>query len=179
MIEIRWHGRGGQGGFTAAKLLGASISLYGDRYALSFPSFGPERRGAPVLAYTKIDNKKILDRSEITKCDYIVILDDSLFNESFLYDLKPNGRILINSSDVSKYNNPSVSAIDATSLSLEILEKPITNTAMLGALIGVSGILELDAVLAGAEDFMKGELLVKNKRLIERAFGLARGGSHE
>ena len=179
MIEIRWHGRGGQGGFTAAKLLGASISLYGDRYALSFPSFGPERRGAPVLAYTKIDNQKILDRSEITKCDYIVILDASLFNESFLYDLKPNGRILINSNDVSKYNNPSVFTIDATSLSLEILEKPITNTAMLGALIGVSGILELDAVLAGTEDFMKGELLVKNKRLIERAFGLARGGSHE
>ena len=179
MIEIRWHGRGGQGGFTAAKLLGASISLYGDRYALSFPSFGPERRGAPVLAYTKIDNQKILDRSEITKCDYIVILDDSLFSESFLYDLKPNGRILINSNDVSKYNNPAVLAIDATSLSLEILEKPITNTAMLGALIGVSGILELDAVLSGTEDFMKGELLVKNKRLIERAFGLAREGRHE
>ncbi len=180
MIEIRWHGRGGQGGFTAAKLLGASISLYGDRYALSFPSFGPERRGAPVLAYTKIDNQKILDRSEITKCDYIVILDESLFNESFLYHLKPDGRIIINSNDVSKYkNNPSVFAIDATSLSLEILEKPITNTAMLGALIGVSGILELDAVLSGTEDFMKGELLVKNKRLIERAFGLAREGLHE
>jgi len=65
MTEIRWHGRGGQGSFTASKLLGVSVALYGGKYAIAFPSFGPERRGAPVLAFTRIDGKKIYDRSEI------------------------------------------------------------------------------------------------------------------
>jgi len=73
MIDIRWHGRGGQGSFTASKLLGVAVTIYGDKHALAFPSFGPERRGAPVLAFTKIDNKKIHDRSEVKLCDYIVI----------------------------------------------------------------------------------------------------------
>ena len=65
MIEIRWHARGGQGAFTASKLFGETIALHENRYALAFPSFGPERRGAPVLAFTKIDDQKIRDRSEI------------------------------------------------------------------------------------------------------------------
>jgi pyruvate ferredoxin oxidoreductase gamma subunit len=67
MVEIRWHGRGGQGGFTVSRLLGMAASLFGDKYALAFPAFGPERRGAPVLAFTKIYDKKNLDRSEIEK----------------------------------------------------------------------------------------------------------------
>lgn len=70
MIEIRWHGRGGQGAFTAARLLGLAAAVEGGKYALAFPSFGPERRGAPVLGFTKIDDKPIRNRSQIKHCDW-------------------------------------------------------------------------------------------------------------
>ncbi|MEI7616131.1 MAG: 2-oxoacid:acceptor oxidoreductase family protein [Actinomycetota bacterium] len=173
MIEIRWHGRGGQGGFTASKLLGALVALYGNRYALAFPSFGPERRGAPVLAFTKIDDKKISDRSEVKNCDYIIILDETLFNEIFLQDLKVNGKIIINSTNAMpylKYGTDKIIAIDATSIALDILEKPITNTAMLGALLGVSKIIGLDAVHKGMGSFFKGTTLKKNIEVVEKSF---------
>ena len=74
MTEIRWHGRGGLGAFTAARLLGCAVSLYEGKYALAFPSFGPERRGAPVFAFTRIDNKPITDRSEVVKYGRSVVL---------------------------------------------------------------------------------------------------------
>ena len=83
MKEILWLGRGGQGAFTAAKLLGAAFSSKDENsYALAFPSFGPERRGAPVRAFTKLDSRVVSDRSETEKADYIIILDDTLYNES-------------------------------------------------------------------------------------------------
>ncbi|GAE86788.1 2-oxoacid:acceptor oxidoreductase family protein [Acetivibrio straminisolvens] len=173
MIEIRWHGRGGQGGFTASKLLGASVVLYGGKHALSFPSFGPERRGAPVLAFTKIDSKKICDRSEIRKCDFIVVLDETLFSENFFDDLKYNGKIIINSANqetYAKYDSGKITVVDASSIALKVLGKPITNTAMLGALVAVSDIIDLNAVLKGMEGFLKGELLAKNIEVVERTF---------
>ena len=78
MTEILWHGRGGQGAFTAARLLGAAYALKsGDSYALAFPSFGPERRGAPIRAFTKLDNKPINNRSEVTSAGYSIFLDDT------------------------------------------------------------------------------------------------------
>lgn len=180
MIEIRWHGRGGQGSFTASKLLGASAALYGGKHALAFPSFGPERRGAPVLAFTKIDDKKIDDRSEIKKCDYIVILDDSLFSESYFNDLKADGKIIVNSAngeDYSKYDGRKITTVDASTVALEILGKPITNTAMLGALIAVSGIVEPDALKKGMEGYLKGSLLKKNIEVVERIFFQIKGES--
>lgn len=173
MIEIRWHGRGGQGSFTASKLLGASAALFGGRHALAFPSFGPERRGAPVLAFTKIDDKKIHDRSEIKKCDFIVVLDETLFNDSFINDLKDNGRIIINSANkepYSQYDSKKITVVDASSVALEILGKPITNTAMMGALIAVSNIVDLDVVLKGMASFLKGSLLKKNIEVVQRTF---------
>lgn len=89
MTEIIWLGRGGQGAFTAAKLLGAAYADKGsENHALAFPSFGPERRGAPVRAFTKLDNKPILDRSETEKADYIIILDDTLYIDSLKNCLK-------------------------------------------------------------------------------------------
>ena len=97
MTEILWHGRGGQGAFTAARLLGAAFALKDDNsYALSFPSFGPERRGAPIRAFTKLDDKPIGDRSEITKADYSIFLDDTLFSQNAFSELKPGGKILLN-----------------------------------------------------------------------------------
>ena len=96
MKEILWLGRGGQGAFTAAKLLGAAFSSKDENnYALAFPSFGPERRGAPVRAFTKLDSRVVSDRSETEKADYIIILDDTLYNESLKTLLKEDGKVII------------------------------------------------------------------------------------
>ena len=82
MYEFLWHGRGGQGAFTAARLLGTAFALNKDgNNALAFPSFGPERRGAPIRAFTKLSDKKIGDRSELKKADYVIYLDDTLFDD--------------------------------------------------------------------------------------------------
>lgn len=130
MYEIRWHGRGGQGSFTGAKLLGMAAALYDDRYSQAFPSFGPERRGAPVLGFNRISDTPVHDRSEIDSCDAIIILDDTLWQESYLKDLKPHARVLINSTKT--FTDSRILALDAESLAQQILGRPITNTAMLG-----------------------------------------------
>jgi pyruvate ferredoxin oxidoreductase gamma subunit len=177
MIEIRWHGRGGQGAFTAAKILGASASLFEDEFALAFPSFGPERRGAPIQSFTKIDSKKIIDRSEIKKCDYIVLLDESLFDKSYLNDLKPQGKVIINSTHSEKYKGYSedVVTFDATGIALNILKRATTNTAMIGALIGLSGILSIESVMSGSENYLKGLVLEKNREVIMASYNKVRG----
>ncbi len=140
MTEILWHGRGGQGAFTAARLLGAAFTLRDDSsYALAFPSFGPERRGAPIRAFTKLDTKPIGNRSEIEKADFSIFLDDTLFSNQALKELKPNGKILLNTKHpVSDHR---IMALDGDKLAEEILKLPITNTIMLGAFAAVySGI---------------------------------------
>ena len=88
------HGRGGQGAFTAARLLGAAASLAEGAHALAFPSFGPERRGAPMRAFTKLSDRPIGDRSAIVRADYVVYLDDTLLGEGWDRELKANGVVL-------------------------------------------------------------------------------------
>jgi len=78
MIEVRWHGRGGNGAFTAAKLLGNAASIHEGKAAQAFPSFGPERRGAPVLGFTRISDEVITDHSQVYECDCVVVLDETL-----------------------------------------------------------------------------------------------------
>ena len=162
MIEILWHGRGGQGAFTAAKLLGAAFSLRSDdSYSIAFPSFGPERRGAPIRAFTKLDTKPIGNRSEIGKADYILFLDDTLFTEAALEDLKPGGKIILNSKRVP--TNGQIIAIDGDQIAKEILRMPITNTIMLGALTALLPELDLEQVEQAIESYMPQKLHEKNK----------------
>ena len=115
MIEILWHGRGGQGAFTAARLLGAACSMAPGRHALAFPSFGPERRGAPMRAFTKLDNRPIGDRSASTRADFVIYLDETLFAPGWEDELKPGGRVLMNSART--WDDPRVTAIDADGIS--------------------------------------------------------------
>jgi pyruvate ferredoxin oxidoreductase, gamma subunit (EC 1.2.7.1) len=178
MIEIKWLGRGGQGSFTAAKLLGLSASLYEGKYALAFPSFGPERRGAPVLAFTKIDNNKITDRSEIQTCDYAVVLDETLMNQEIYGTVKSGGTLIINTNHPEKYGNPNqidIVTLDATSLALDILGRPVTNTAMLGALISVSHIISLEAASKGIHMMLPQNIVDKNVKLLEKAYEIVKG----
>jgi len=174
MKEIRWHGRGGQGGFTASRLLGIAASVHGGKHALAFPSFGPERRGAPVLAFTKIDDTKIHDRSEVQESDYVVVMDETLITPGFEKGIRPGATILVNTESVEKYREAlkgfNVLGIDATSLAMEILGRPITNTAMYGALAAASGLVSLEAAIASIRTEMKPKLAELNTKIVERAF---------
>lgn len=181
-MEIRWHGRGGQGSFTVARLLGLTAALFENKYAMAWPSFGPERRGAPVLGFTKIDTKKITDRSEIAVCDYIVVLDETLIDQNTIKGLKNEGAMLINTKDSDRYAKmfPAnrIITLDATTISLEVLGRPITNTAMLGALIAVSGVVTLDSAEKGINKEMKGTMASKNIELLKKACQAVKGADH-
>lgn len=178
MYEVRWHGRGGQGGFTAARLLGMAASVYEGKYSLAFPSFGPERRGAPVLGFTRISDEKITDRSQVDECDYVVFLDETLVGEATLKGLKDNAFILVNTADPEKYSSMTdkkIIGLDATSLSLEVLGRPITNTAMLGALVAISGMVSLEALKKAIQEGMKPSIAEKNCTIVEKAFNMMKG----
>ena len=177
MIEVRWHGRGGQGSFTVARLLGMASSVYGGEYAQAFPSFGPERRGAPVLGFTRIDSKKISDRSEVDSCDYVVVLDETLWGPAVLSGLKRHTVIILNTDSPDKYKNTvsnKIITLDATSLAIEYLGRPITNTAMMGALVATGDFVTLDNCKDAINASMNAKIAGKNKVLIEKAYSMVK-----
>ena len=128
IIEILWHGRGGQGAFTAARLLGAACSFADGRYALAFPSFGPERRGAPMRAFTKLDRKPVGDRSAVSQADIVIYLDNTLFGEGWEGELKEGGKVLVNTQET--FDDPRVGSIDEDGISAAILGRVIPNTVL-------------------------------------------------
>lgn len=166
MTEFLWLGRGGQGAFTAAKLLGAAYALKGDLYySLAFPSFGPERRGAPVRAFTKLDNKPVLDRSETEKADYIVILDETLYNENLKNLLKSDGKIIINSKGIQ---GDKVISFDGEYFSRK-LKLPTVNTVMLGTVATVSDIVSTKELMMAIDDYMPEKIREKNRQAVLEA----------
>jgi pyruvate ferredoxin oxidoreductase gamma subunit len=168
MIEVLFYGRGGQGAFTAARILGAAWILKSEQsFALAFPSFGPERRGAPVRAFTKLDNKPINSRSEIQKSDFIIYLDDTLFNEASLPALKEGGKVIVNSA--KQYSSPHIIAIDAGKIALEILKLPIANTVMLGALSAICREITLPEIEQAISTTMSTRLIDGNIAVVRAA----------
>lgn len=168
MTEILWLGRGGQGAFTSAKLFGVAYTSAGDeKYALAFPSFGPERRGAPVRAFTKLSDRPVLDRSETEKADYIVILDDTLYSNNLNNVLKENGKIIVNTKKLSGEN---IISFDADSIAKE-LRLPVVNTIMIGVLSAVSGIVSTENIISAIENYMPEKLHSKNINAVRRAVG--------
>ena len=176
LIEIRWHGRGGQGVVTSAELV-AKAAINEDKYAQAFPSFGPERRGAPVMAFDRIDRAEpIKIREEITHPDVVVVLDPGLLAiMNVASGLKENGIIVINTKKASQQIrsefgvNARLATVNATRIAREILGVPITNTAMVGAFIKVTGIIRLDSM----PELLKkrfGRLADRNYEVMERAY---------
>lgn len=148
------HGRGGQGAVIAAKILASALFKEG-KYAQSFPSFGVERRGAPVMAFTRIDDKPIRLRCEIYTPDHLLVLDPSLIlHLSVTAGLKPGGMILINSENSpASFNLPAefrVATIDATAIAvrhgLGTHSAPVVNTAILGAFSKLTGLVGIEAI---------------------------------
>jgi pyruvate ferredoxin oxidoreductase gamma subunit len=175
MIEVRWHGRGGQGAVTSVELL-AQAAIGVGKYAQGFPNFGAERRGAPVAAFSRIDEKKIKSRSGIYKPDVVVVLDSSLIGQVNVTDgLKPDGILIVNTpkapADVKKELNFSgtVATIDATAIARKELGVPITNTTMIGALIKMIKVMELDSLKEPVEHRF-GRIAHKNLSAMKRAY---------
>lgn len=167
MIEILWHGRGGQGAFTAARLLGAAGSLADGRYALAFPSFGPERRGAPMRAFTKLSDRPIGDRSAIARADFVVYLDETLLGDGWDAELKPAGRVLVNSE--SSFDDPRVLAVPANRISQELLGRPIPNTVFLGVLAQLIDAVSVDDAKEAIRLYMPAKLHAANERIVDEA----------
>lgn len=173
MIEVLWHGRGGQGAFTAARLLGAAATLSGLHYALAFPSFGPERRGAPMRAFTKVSREPIGDRSAIAQADYVVYLDGTLLPDNWADELKEGGICLVNASEAPS-SDARLLALDADGISQEILGRPIPNTVFLGALAALeskrNGAVTCDDIEAAIRGYMPEKLHAKNIQIVQQVF---------
>jgi len=159
LVEIRWHGRGGQGAKTASLLL-ADAAFNTGKYIQGFPEYGPERMGAPITAYNRISNNPITIHSNIYEPDYVVVVDDTLLEAvPVTAGLKENGAIIINTTKDEEYlrnvlsdYNGSIYTIDARKISMETLGKYFPNTPMLAAIVKVSGVMTDEQLL----DDMKG-----------------------
>jgi len=182
--EIRWHGRGGLGAFTAAKLLGSAASLHGGKFAQAFPAFGPERRGAPVAGFTRISDEVITDHSQVYGCDCVIVLDETLCDViDVTVGMKEDAVLLINTAstadEVRQKKNlgkmKHIVTIDATSIALEKLGKPIVNTVMLGAAVGAVGMVSMTSLEDAIDDIMKGPLGEKNKDAARTAYEMTKG----
>ena len=155
LIEIRWHGRGGQGAKTACLLL-ADAAFNTGKYIQGFPEYGPERMGAPITAYNRISNNPITIHSNIYNPDFVVVVDDTLLDSvDVTGGLKDTGAIVINTTKdldslKEKLNNyqGAIYTIDAKSISIESLGKYFPNTPMLAAIVKVSNVMS-------DEDFLK------------------------
>ncbi len=176
LVEIRWHGRGGQGAVTSAELL-AQAAINEGKYAQAFPSFGPERRGAPVLAFVRISSKEpIRVRAEITQPDIVVVLDPGLLRiVNVTSGLKTNGMIVVNTSKQAEQIGQefsigwSLATIDATKIAQELLGVPIVNTTMIGALLRATGVVKLESLLEPLRHRF-GRLAERNVDAMKRAY---------
>ncbi|MPL93156.1 Pyruvate synthase subunit PorC [bioreactor metagenome] len=159
MVEIRWHGRGGQGAKMACLLLADVAGLEG-KFVQGFPEYGPERMGAPVTAYNRICKKRCTIHSNIYDPDYVIVVDDSLLDSvDVTAGLKAGGAVIINTPSSPEEMRPrlrgwsgTVCTIDARRISEELLGMNFPNTPMLAAAVKVSGVLETERFLADIEE---------------------------
>lgn len=159
MLELRWHGRGGQGAVTASKMLAESAMTLG-KYIQAFPEYGSERQGAPIKSFTRISDQKIRYHSQVNTPDVVLVLDPTLLGVVDVADgLGEDGILIVNTplspAEIRQklgLKGRKVYTVDATGISLRHLGKPIPNTPMVGAVVGITKLLAPQAV---ADDFRK------------------------
>ena len=177
MIEVRFHGRGGQGAVTAAEIL-AKAAFEDGKYCQAFPFFGVERRGAPVMAFTRIDNKPIRRRYQVYNPDYVVVLDDGLLEVVDVFSgLKEGGKVIINTNNgVETTKGVEINKVDATGIALDILGVPIVNTILLGAFAGVTGEVSIESIIKIINETFSGSVAEKNEKAAKVAYDAAKKG---
>jgi len=162
VVEIRWHGRGGQGAKTASLLL-ADTAFNTGKFIQGFPEYGPERMGAPITAYNRISDEKLTIHSNIYEPDYVVIVDDTLITAvDVTSGLKEDGAIIINTTKSSDQLKPllkgykgKICTIDARTISIDTIGKYFPNTPMLGAVVKVSKVMDEQEFLKDMVDSFK------------------------
>ncbi|MCR4657498.1 MAG: 2-oxoacid:acceptor oxidoreductase family protein [Lachnospiraceae bacterium] len=188
MIEIRWHGRGGQGAKTASGLL-ADAAFMAGKYVQSFPEYGPERSGAPITAYNRISDERCPVHSNIYEPDYVAVVDETLLESvDVTGGLKENGAVIVNTdktpSEIIPYlkgYRGRVCTIDARKISIECLGAYFPNTPMLAAVVAVSGCVEKEQFLKDMEGsyrhkFAKKPQVVEgNLKCLKLAFSEVKG----
>ena len=189
IVEIRWHGRGGQGAKTASLLL-ADAAFNTGKYVQGFPEYGPERMGAPITAYNRISTERSTVHSNIYEPDYVVVVDETLLSAvDVTAGLKAEGAIVINSGKAPAELRPllkgyqgKVCTIDAGKISEEELGKNFPNTPMLAAIVKVSGVVEPEAFVQDMEASFhhkfasKPQVIEGNMRALKRAMKEVRVG---
>ncbi|NLD46542.1 MAG: pyruvate synthase [Clostridiaceae bacterium] len=188
VVEIRWHGRGGQGAKTASLLL-ADAAFNTGKFIQGFPEYGPERMGAPITAYNRISDEKLSIHSNIYEPDYVVVVDDTLISVvDVTSGLKENGALIINTTKspeelkpLLKGYNGKVCTIDAKTISIETLGKYFPNTPMLGAVVKVSKVMDEKEFLKDMVDSFKHKFAKKpevvegNIKALERSMQEVKG----
>jgi len=175
--EFRWHGRGGQGAWTASELL-ARAAIHEGKYIQSFPEFGPERMGAPVKAYTRISDEPIRLHCAVYNPNLAIVMDPTLLSTVPVTEgLGKNGILIINSPKEPKemkaevkMSEGSVWTVAATELAMRILGRPITNTAMLGVVARATNIVKMESIEQALKERFPGPLAEKNMGVIKEAF---------
>ncbi len=180
MLQIRIHGRGGQGVVTAAELLSIAAFEQG-RHAQAFPSFGSERTGAPVVAFCRIDDRPIRRREPILAPDVLIVQDPTLLHQVDVFQgLQPEGYVLINSRRsfdelglgeiADRFRHERLITVPASEIALEHLGRPLPNAVLLGGFAALSGLITIDAVAHAIDDKFKGEVAAKNIAAAREAF---------
>lgn len=184
MKEIRIHGRGGQGSLVLAQFM-AIAALEDDKYGQAFPFLGGggERRGKPIMAFCRINDRPIRVRSRVAEPDYVIVQDATIFSEVNVTEgLKADGLVLVNSDQpLSRWGLGAlpfrVVVFSGEALARKILGRPIINTALLGAFAAVTGELSLEAAVSAVRSKFPGELGEKNAAVVERSYQQITGGT--
>jgi 2-oxoacid:acceptor oxidoreductase gamma subunit (pyruvate/2-ketoisovalerate family) len=182
MKEVIFHGRGGQGAVAGADIL-ADAAMREGKYSQSFPTFGPERRGAPVMAFTRIDDKPIRVRCQIYEPDYVIVLDSTIGQfQNLTAGLKPDGSVIINTPlTAEKVLEEKIVAkgkiypIDASSIAMKIIGSPVLNTVILGAFSAATGEVKLKSLCEAVSSRFSETVAQKNNAAMEEAYNVVKG----
>jgi 2-oxoacid:acceptor oxidoreductase gamma subunit (pyruvate/2-ketoisovalerate family) len=182
LVEVRWHGRGGQGIVTVSRLL-AHAALLDGKFVQAFPEFGPERRGAPVTGYTRISDEPISIHSHIYTPNIVVIVDPTLIGQiDVTKGLVEDGTVVANTErepqelrETLKIEEAKVYTVNAVRIALDVLGRPIYNTAMLGALVKASSLVSLESLSKVVMERFPGTVGEKNVAVIKKAYEEAKG----
>lgn len=173
MVDVIWHGRGGQGAFTAARLLGAAWCYEQGHQALAFPTFGPERRGAPMCAFTRLDTGPIGVRGAPAQADVVVYLDDTLLSSGWEQELTAGGVVLVNTART--IDDSRVVCLDASAISTELLGRAIPNTALLAALTNLIEGFTAKTLNRAISEQLPARLHAGNHAVVERVCAMEVG----
>ena len=174
MKEIRLHGRGGQGAALAAQMLANAFVAEG-KHAASFPVFGFERRGAPVISFCRYDDKPVREKTQVYTPDCLIVIDPALQKLPNLFvGLKPDSYLVVNTSkEIKERPNDNLKAtayLNATAIALDEIGRDVSNTCLMGAFAAVTGWLKLESIIAAFRWYFSGDILEKNVKSVTRGY---------